>query len=440
MSVHAPHQREFTHAFRVLPGLKQFAPTFAPRSLLYSKPGSYVRQIKPQTVGTDLQSIYHDLGVIVFAGAPVVQVERIGYLIRKVIHFGPTLKRVYYKKLPSKVNTWRIPTEDWHIDANHNTEIGYLSSDALVEFSKTLAYRWANNTLDHMEAEGSDINHNTVSFREHHFSIKQTPSDSGIINKTVNGPRRLPIDAVIQAAVQPKLPQIGFHMLFYAAGTGRLVGESTISLNFYYKKDKKLELLNRNLRRIWDASPYDRARNLTSAEMVNKTLWSLEHETWAPQSNAVAGPETAAQAEYRRENEANALARRKAKAEAEAKAAAHVGGYEETYAKLKVGDEAVEIQADTKKVDEVIEVQADTKTAANEVVEIQAAIKTADQVIEIQADIKNVDEIIETQADTNEVRTRNEDSEIQADTKAGVEDVDAKTGEAESEPKTKPGN
>ncbi|KAH7141270.1 hypothetical protein B0J13DRAFT_55800 [Dactylonectria estremocensis] len=385
------YKREFPQAFRIIPALRNFAPGFAPRSPKFTTPGDSRQSIKPHSIGITLQSIYHDLGVVVFHGAPVAQVARIGYLLRKLMEHGPNLKRIYSETPDQsvKVLTQRIPTEDWHIDPFHRTKEGYLSTDALFEYSRTLAYQWARLALNRVE--GDEIGFNTVEYREQRVQVNQRLTDGGIIHETINGPRRLPIDAVIQADVNSTNSAIGLHIHYYAAGTGRLVGESKSLLYFFYKA-KQRELFPDDLKRIWSASSYDRPRNLKSAEIISRTLWTIERETWAPQTytsivhgNLKPTPEA-----------------KKAKADAKSKFRPIAKSKGRTEAKTRDED----AHGKSKTIDEVVEIQADTNTGGPDA----------------------------------EVKTRNEDFEIKADVKTGVEDVDTNTEEAGPESKTKSGN
>ncbi|KAF7551098.1 hypothetical protein G7Z17_g5270 [Cylindrodendrum hubeiense] len=262
-------------ALRVFPTLKRFAPAFAPRGIL--NPPGQSPPIEERTI-MSLSSLYHDLGVIVFAGTSVRRVKRIGKILRKAVAVGgpPRIMSTTYNCL--NFMSYKLPVEDWHIDTTHKSEEGYLSTEALVDLGKKAAFKWGEQTVRNMK--DADGNSPPVSFREHHVRITQGLHVRGVIHQTANGPRRLPVEALMRITKLQDQCGVIMRIFFYTAVTGHYVGEVKLHLNFYSTVGDKEPLHPGLSKAILDKGPREKLCTKTDRNLVKNGLWKLEDQVW----------------------------------------------------------------------------------------------------------------------------------------------------------------
>ncbi|KPM35430.1 hypothetical protein AK830_g11129 [Neonectria ditissima] len=227
----------------------------------------------------DILSFYHDLGVLAFAGSSVNQVDRIADLIQQAVDLTGTMQRsisavCHFNRLYTK---YRLPTEDWHIDAHYKPKEGILSTEALLDLGKKAVFKWAGEALEKLEDD--ELKMKTITVREDAVHIQQGPYARGIIHQTVNGPRRLPVDAFV--SIQKANEGCLFSAEFFAVGTSHYLGRVFMRAVFFSISDVKeplsAELVSRLLSTV--RRPYVRTIPPTPRSL-NDSLRILEEEIW----------------------------------------------------------------------------------------------------------------------------------------------------------------
>lgn len=114
-------RRYLVPAVEALPNLARFAPALTPRAMtVLQSVGPKPPQIKRALV----QHLYNDLGVLVYAGANVEQVNRIGDLLGKTVAGGGLQRLASSARLGfDKMVIMKMPTEEWHVDKEYRTEV-----------------------------------------------------------------------------------------------------------------------------------------------------------------------------------------------------------------------------------------------------------------------------------------------------------------------------
>ncbi|KAH6995018.1 hypothetical protein EDB80DRAFT_897289 [Ilyonectria destructans] len=267
-------------ALRVFPTLKRFTPAFQPRWLADVPPGGPLPEAMAHG---SIATVYEDLGVIAFAGASVKQATHIGTLLEKVVSIGgPSMTRTANYN-PSdrycKVVKYRLPVEDGHIDSIFKTEEGYLSTEGLLHLGKTAAFKWGTGALE--KSNDPEINIKTINFREHRVRIKQGPFTAGVIHQTINGPRRLPVDAVLHITKKPDACRVGMVINFYTAVKEQYVGTTRLHLDFYSTANGMQQLHPDYLWKIFKGGQHDRLVTREDRNSLNESVWDLERQVWA---------------------------------------------------------------------------------------------------------------------------------------------------------------
>ncbi|KAH8685263.1 hypothetical protein BGZ61DRAFT_455197 [Ilyonectria robusta] len=267
-------------ALRVFPTLKRFTPALQPRWLIGIPPGGPL----PGAISHgSISSVYDDLGVIAFAGASVKQATRIGTLLEKVVSLGgaSVMRTATYH--PSdryhKIVKYRLPVEDGHIDPIFKTEEGYLSIEGLLRLGKTAAFKWGTGALE--SSNDPDINTKTVKFREHNVRIQQGPLTQGVVHQTINGPRRLPVDAILHIAIKPGVCRVSMSILFYTAIKGHYLGTTKLHLDFYSAANGMQPLHADYTSTIFEGGPHEVPARRSDRDFLNKSVWNLERQVWA---------------------------------------------------------------------------------------------------------------------------------------------------------------
>ncbi|KAH6975347.1 hypothetical protein BKA56DRAFT_675386 [Ilyonectria sp. MPI-CAGE-AT-0026] len=254
-------------ALRVFPTLKRFTPNLQPRWLIDIPPGGPLPGVRSDG---SISSVYDDLGVIAFAGASVKQATRIGTLLEKVVSIGgPSVMR----------SATYHPSDRYHKVVKYRLPEGYLSIEGLLRLGKTAAFKWGTAALEN--SNDPDINTKTVNFREHNVRIQQGPFTQGVVHQTINGPRRLPVDAVLHIAVKPDACRVSIAILFHTAIKGHYLGKTKIHLDFYSAANGMQPLHADYMSAIFEGGPHEITARRNDRDFLNKSVWNLERQVWA---------------------------------------------------------------------------------------------------------------------------------------------------------------
>ncbi|KAI5468088.1 hypothetical protein BGZ63DRAFT_399612 [Mariannaea sp. PMI_226] len=294
-------------AVKVFPTLARFMPTFKARNLVFARPGAPKVMISARESMTPF--LYHDLGVCVFAGASVAQVQSIANLLkeitengqssadlryrsrchRKAIAVGPSTlsdseskfknktkdqKDQKKKDIPYSYAKYRLITKDSHVvkEGQHDR----LSLDAAFELTREVTSNWINEAVSAVQAQ-----HPSLGLKDlivNNLSMSRGATGNKIVHHTVNGPRRLNVDA--HCTVQRIDNSFWLFVEMFSVGTGSFLGSLTVSLRAFDESGHRINDL-KQLDTILSAAPTNPAPSWGPLMNATSTLLSLEKEIWA---------------------------------------------------------------------------------------------------------------------------------------------------------------
>ncbi|RFU81784.1 hypothetical protein TARUN_374 [Trichoderma arundinaceum] len=284
-------------ALEVFPTLARFQ-TIRPRKLFEVPIGGPANNVSAKALQQGAIHLYHDLGVIVFAGCSVSEVRRIGDVLREVVSWGGQggvvarldawegeVVRRREKDIKSKGDLYRPLDEK---------RTGIIKPEVLLE----IATKRFEKTLKERIPELKDAKN--IDIRETQVILPGSPPPRGIINKTVDGPRRLPIESFTTMGVNRVSGYTIGETRFFTVGSGNYVGGARVDylmLKYEENKESKDKEKSKSKSTSITVTPYwghgklkqrRRASDEAQAAIFNEVvknvmqpLWDLERSVWA---------------------------------------------------------------------------------------------------------------------------------------------------------------
>ncbi|KAK1237388.1 hypothetical protein MKX08_003013 [Trichoderma sp. CBMAI-0020] len=286
-------------ALEIFPTLARFQ-TIRPRRLAEVPIGGPSHEVSPRALQQSAIHLYHDLGVIVFAGCSVAEVRRIGDVLREVVALGGPggvvarldgwegeVVRRRERSLKGKGDLYRDLDEK---------RTGIIRPEVLLQLATTRFEETLKERIPELRtAKDIDI-------RETQVILPGSPPPRGIINKTANGPHRLPIESFTTMGVNRVSGYTIGETRFFTVGSGNYVGGARVDylmLKHEEEKQKKDGEKNRNksastsisVKPFWGRGNLKQRRRVGYEEQtaifdqvigkLMQPLWELERSVWA---------------------------------------------------------------------------------------------------------------------------------------------------------------
>ncbi|KAL9471813.1 hypothetical protein ACSS6W_009754 [Trichoderma asperelloides] len=284
-------------ALDVFPTLARFQ-TIRPRRLFEVPIGGPSSNVSAKALQQSAIHLYHDLGVIVFAGCSVAEVRRIGDVLKEVVAWGGQggvvarldawegeVVRRRERSLKGKGELYKDLDEK---------RTGIIKPEVLLQLATTRFEETLKERIPELKtAKDIDI-------RETQVILPGSPPPRGIINKTANGPRRLPIESFTTMGVNRVSGYTIGETRFFTVGSGNYVGGARVDylmLKYEEEKRKKTDENAQKSTSIISVTPYwghgklkqrrrasDETQSAIFNEVVSKVmqpLWDLERSVWA---------------------------------------------------------------------------------------------------------------------------------------------------------------
>ncbi|RSL65997.1 hypothetical protein CEP53_003493 [Fusarium sp. AF-6] len=263
-----PATRHFPNLHRIQPGLQ------VRRGGIPKDPNDNERR-------KSLRTMYQDMGVLVYSGISTKQVNKIGDLLKEALKPAlrlSTAPRHQGEEEFDKFAVYRLQTEEWHVDPFYRPKRGYIKVEGLLDLGLKAARQWANHLLE--KAEEVESLRGSFGFTEADVNITfNSANRGGVIHHTVNGPRRLPVDAFVLAGGGNKF---SMRVHLFTVGMRKHVG--TINLNLVpINKLNHLHDVGKwgsRLQELFDLAPSD---HVPDVELLRETMdgfYDLEREVW----------------------------------------------------------------------------------------------------------------------------------------------------------------
>ncbi|KAH6603218.1 hypothetical protein Trco_007993 [Trichoderma cornu-damae] len=283
-------------AFEVFPTLARFK-SMRPRRLFEVPIGGPASNVTAKALQQSAIHLYHDLGVVVFAGCSVGEVRRIGDVLREVVAWGGQGGVV------ARLDAWEgevvrrreedVKGEGDLYKALDEKRTGIIKPEVLLQIATKRFQETLKERIPELEtAEDIDI-------RQTQVILPGSPPPRGIINKTVDGPRRLPIESFTTMGVNRVSGYTIGETRFFTVGSSNYVGGARVDylmLKYGEDKDKdkdkdKRPSMNMSVRPFWGYGKLkqrrrasDEAQGAIFDDVVTKVmqpLWDLERSVWA---------------------------------------------------------------------------------------------------------------------------------------------------------------
>ncbi|KAH0521938.1 hypothetical protein TsFJ059_005868 [Trichoderma semiorbis] len=278
-------------ALQVFPTLTRFA--LRPRRLAEVPIGGPSNSVSAQALQQSAIHLYHDLGVLVFAGCSVREVSRIGDVLREVVALGGQ------GGLVTRLDAWEgevVRRREEGVEegdvykALDEKRTGIIKPTALLRLATTRFEEILKGKLPELKT-AKDID-----LRETQVMVPASPPPRGILNKTVDGLRRVPIESFTTIGVSRVSGfTIGETRLF-TVGSGNYVGGARADyMMLKYSEDKDSKDISvtpywghGKLKQRRRAS--DEAQGAIFDDVVSKVmqpLWDVERSVWAAKAEAL---------------------------------------------------------------------------------------------------------------------------------------------------------
>ncbi|KAK4065447.1 hypothetical protein Trihar35433_7567 [Trichoderma harzianum] len=272
-------------ALQVFPTLTRFA--IRPRRLAEVPIGGPTTSVSAQALQQSAIHLYHDLGVLVFAGCSVREVSRIGDVLREVVALGGQ------GGLVTRLDAWEgevvrrreegVKEGDVY-KALDEKRTGIIKPTALLRLATTRFEEILKEKVPELKT-AKDID-----LRETQVMVPASPPPRGILNKTVDGLRRVPIESFTTIGVNRVSGFTIGETRFFTIGSGNYVGGARADyMMLKYSEDKDSKDISvtpywghGKLKQRRRAS--DEAQGAIFDDVVSKVmqpLWDVERSVWA---------------------------------------------------------------------------------------------------------------------------------------------------------------
>ncbi|POR31549.1 Uncharacterized protein TPAR_08268 [Tolypocladium paradoxum] len=270
-------------ALQVFPTLRRF-PALRPRRQAEVPIGCSGRDaVDAHAAQRSVLHLYHDLGVLVFAGATPRQTRRIGDMVRQVVAWGGlggAAARMGGEGAGGRRREGRLRRGDMFetVDARR---AGVIKPEALLRMA-TARFR------EMLETQISEVRpaSEKVHMQETQVIIPGSPPANGTVLQTASGPRHLPIDSFATIRVDRTHGHAIGEARFFTAGTGAYVGAARVDYVMLHHDgaDQATKPAwghgKPGKRRAADGELAKRRRGEV-LDKVLEPLWQLEREIWA---------------------------------------------------------------------------------------------------------------------------------------------------------------
>ncbi|KAJ3457680.1 hypothetical protein MRS44_014821 [Fusarium solani] len=267
--------RRSTPATRVFPNLRNIQPGLQPRR------GGIPKDPNDADRRKSLRSMYQDMGVMVYSGISTGQVNRIGDVLNEAT------KPSFRLSMPpkdqgdasfDKFTMYRLQTEEWHVDHVFKPKRGSITIEGLFDLALKAARQWTGHILE--KAEGVESLRGSFGFTETEVRIAYDSTNrGGVIHHTVNGPRRLPVEAYVLAAGGNKFSLM---VNLVTAGMRKSLGRVNINLVPYNKRNARLDIptWESTVKEIFKLAPNDCVSDASLLRETMDSFYKLEREVW----------------------------------------------------------------------------------------------------------------------------------------------------------------
>ncbi|PTB63445.1 hypothetical protein BBK36DRAFT_1126886 [Trichoderma citrinoviride] len=280
-------------ALQVFPTLTRFA--LRPRRLAEIPIGGpSTPQISAKALQQSAIHLYHDLGVLVWVGCSVDQVRRIGDVLKQVVAWGGQ------GGLVARLDAWegevirRREPELMHGDlykALDEKRTGNIKPSAILRLATTRFEEILTERIPELKT-AKDID-----MRETQIIVPGSPPPRGIISKTVDGPRHLPIESFTTIGVNRISGLTIGETRFFTVGSSNYVGGARV--DYLILKHTKNDDSNdaKDTKEEVGVTPYwgngklkqrrrasDEAQGAIFEDVVSRVmqpLWDIERSAWA---------------------------------------------------------------------------------------------------------------------------------------------------------------
>ncbi|KAL7808646.1 hypothetical protein V8C26DRAFT_279940 [Trichoderma gracile] len=285
-------------ALQVFPTLTRYA--LRPRRLAEIPIGGpSAPQISAKALQQSAIHLYHDLGVLVWVGCSVEQVRRIGDVLRQVVAWGGQ------GGLVARLDAWegdvvrrreRGLGEGDLYRALDEKRTGNIKPSAVLRLATTRFEETLHERIPELKTVKD------IDVRETQIIVPGSPPPRGIIHKTVDGPRHLPIESFTTIGVDRISGLTIGETRFFTVGASNYVGGARVDYmilkhtktdNSKASKDAKGKSLQERI----SVTPYwgngklkqrrragDEAQGAIFEDVVSRVmqpLWDIEGSTWA---------------------------------------------------------------------------------------------------------------------------------------------------------------
>ncbi|KAL7907793.1 hypothetical protein GGI35DRAFT_67598 [Trichoderma velutinum] len=276
-------------ALQVFPTLTRFA--IRPRRLAEVPIGGPASSVSAQALQQSAIHLYHDLGVLVFAGCSVREVNRIGDVLRQVVALGGQ------GGLVTKLDAWEgevvrrrekdVKEGDLYKPLDEK-RTGIIKPTALLRLATTRFEETLKDKVPELKT-AKDID-----LRETQVMVPASPPPRGIINKTVDGLRRVPIESFTTIGVNRVSGFTIGETRFFTVGSSHYVGGARadyMMLKYGEDKNSKDKSTSISVTPYWGHGKLKQRRRASDEtqgaifdDVVSKVmqpLWDVERSIWA---------------------------------------------------------------------------------------------------------------------------------------------------------------
>ncbi|KAM0245252.1 hypothetical protein ACHAQJ_010604 [Trichoderma viride] len=279
-------------ALEVFPTLARFQ-SMRPRRLFEVPIGGPTSNVTAKALQQATIHLYHDLGVLVFAGCSVSEVRRIGDVLREAVAWGGQGGVV------ARLDAWEgevVRRRERDVKGNEELykaldekRTGIIKPEVLLQLATARFEETLKERIPELKtAKNIDI-------RETQVIIPGSPPPRGIINKTANGPRRLPIESFTTLGVNRVSGYTIGETRFFTVGSGNYVGGARVDyLMLKYeekKRDENDKSTSVSVTPYWGHGKLKQRRRVSDetqsaifddvVKKVMQPMWDLERSVWA---------------------------------------------------------------------------------------------------------------------------------------------------------------
>ncbi|KAF4470207.1 hypothetical protein FALBO_2879 [Fusarium albosuccineum] len=278
-------------AFTAFPTLERFRPNFHPGRktivLPLNQDGAYYGVLPLRNA---LRTIYHDIGVLVYAGASTAQVQKIARLLPALVdpdrglrHRPEKLKDVEYR-----YKRYRLKAHYQHTNKGFYPKRGFLSTAGLLNLCQRAVQTWSDE-VQHNYVENND---STLTLRQRDVTLKpDIVHAGGIIHETIKSHHYLPVDAYLQIDPSDRLT-FNINVQLFAVGTGHFLGMGTIGVAAFVT-DEEGSGQRVHCKNILQYTPQSTGFPGTASSIrpTMSNLYKLERQIWGDKVPQGAGRE-----------------------------------------------------------------------------------------------------------------------------------------------------